>query len=83
MVVAYGGIERYGYHAIELLQSVVERRAGAETGVTTVQTLEGDAVWEAGKAGLWSRDLFEAAIATVPGASEVEPEDVVPSRSPF
>ena len=77
MVVAYGPIERYGYHALELLQSVVERRAGAETGVAAIHTLEGDAVWEAGENGVWSRDLFEAAIASVPGAADVEPESVV------
>ena len=83
MVVAYGPIERYGYHAIELLQSVVERRAGAETGVASVQTLEGDAVWAAGRDGRWSRDLFEAAIATVPGASDGTPEAVVPEPIAF
>lgn len=83
VVVAYGPIERYGYHALELLQSVVERRAGAETGVAAIQTLEGDAVWEAGAAGQWSRDLFEAAIANVPGADEVEPESVIPEPIAF
>ncbi len=83
MVVAYGPIERYGYHAIELLQSVVERRAGAETGVASVQTLEGEAVWEAGRDGLWSRDLFEAAIASVPGTGDVSPEEVVPEPIAF
>jgi hypothetical protein len=66
MVVAYGPIERYGFHALEALQVMVERRAGGETGVKSVQCLEGDAVWEAGKAGRWSKDLFDAALATVP-----------------
>jgi hypothetical protein len=83
MVVAYGPIERYGYHALELLQSVVERRAGEETGVAAIQTFEGDAVWEAGRQGLWSRDLFEAAIAAVPGASDVVPEEHVPEPIAF
>jgi hypothetical protein len=78
MVVAYGPFEGYGYHALELLQSVVERRAGGETGVAAIQALEGEAVWEAGRQGLWSRDLFEAAIAAVPGASDAGPEEQVP-----
>ena len=83
MAVAYGPIERYGYHAIELLQSVVERRAGGETGVASIQALEGEAVWEAGRNGLWSRDLFEAAIASVPGTSDLRPEDLVPEPIAF
>jgi hypothetical protein len=74
LVVAYGPIERYGYHAIELLQSMVERRAGGETGVRSVQCLEGAAVWDAGREGRWSRDLFEAAFATIPGTDAIDPE---------
>jgi hypothetical protein len=66
MVVAYGPIERYGFHALEALQCLVERRAGGETGVRSVQCLEGPAVWEAGRNGRWSRALFDAALATVP-----------------
>jgi hypothetical protein len=78
MTVAYGPIERYGYHGLELMQSIVERRAGGETGVAAITTLEGDAVWEAGKQGLWSRKLFDAAIAAVPGNEGVIPEDEIP-----
>lgn len=35
-----GGIESYDFHALEVLQSIVESRRGAETGVATVQLLE-------------------------------------------
>lgn len=35
-----GGIESYDFHALEVLQSIVESRQGAETGVATVQLLE-------------------------------------------
>ena len=44
---------------------MVERRVGGETGVAAVTCLEGDAVWEAAKAGVWSRDLAEAACAAI------------------
>jgi hypothetical protein len=63
--VGYGGIESYGFHALETLQCMVERRSGGETGVAAVQCLEGGAVWEAGGQGLWCRELAEAACAAI------------------
>jgi hypothetical protein len=74
MALGYGESERYGYHTYELLQAMVERRAGGETGVTSVQCLEGDAVWEAGREGRWSRDLLEAALDTIPGTDSIDVE---------
>ena len=56
LAVGYGGIEAYGYHTIETLLCMVERRPGGETGVTAVQCLEGDAVWQARGEGLWSAE---------------------------
>src|SRR5438270_8417273 len=65
LAIGYGGVESYGFHALETLQCMVERRRGGETGVAAVQCLEGGAVWEAGRQGLWSRELAEAAGATI------------------
>jgi hypothetical protein len=65
LAVGYGGIEAYGYHTLETLQCMIERRAGGETGVVSVQCLEGDDVWRARDAGRFSGDLAEAACATV------------------
>jgi hypothetical protein len=62
LVAAYGGIEIYGFHALEALQVMVERRKGGETGVKVVTCLNGNEVWKAGDAGLWSWDLLEAAL---------------------
>ena len=56
-------IQSISFHALELLQSLVERRKGGETGVRALQFLEGVAVWKAGEEGLWSQELFEAAVA--------------------
>jgi hypothetical protein len=63
--IGYGGIEAYGYHALETLQCMVERRWGGETGVVSVQCLEGDEVWRARDAGQWSGELAEAACACI------------------
>ena len=62
LVLSYGGLDAYGYHAFEALQAMIERRKGGETGITSVQCLEGEDVWQAGNEGVWSRDLAEAAI---------------------
>jgi hypothetical protein len=73
LVAAYGPIEVYGFHALEALQCMLERRKGGEAGVKAVTCLTGNAVWKAGDAGLWSWDLLEAAL----GRSEtVNPGDV-------
>jgi hypothetical protein len=74
--VGYGEFEVYGFHALEALQVMTERRRGGETGVKAVQCLAGPAAWDtAGKA--WDRGLLDAALATVPqrGRGKVEEED--------
>ncbi|HUE75179.1 MAG TPA: hypothetical protein VMP10_00005, partial [Chloroflexota bacterium] len=69
VVVADGGLEVYGYHAIEIAQCLVDRRRGYETGVAAVQCLTGDAFWQAVEAGdQWSRELQDAALAAVGSA---------------
>jgi hypothetical protein len=60
--VGYGGVDSYDFHALETLQCMVERRKGGETGVRWLQAYRGDAFWQAHHAGVWSRDLFEAAL---------------------
>jgi hypothetical protein len=73
LVAAHGGIEVYGFHALEALQVMMERRQGGESGVKAVTCLTENDVWKAGDKGLWSWDLLEAAL----GRSEtVCPGDV-------
>jgi hypothetical protein len=73
LVAAYGPIEVYGFHALEALQCMVERRRGGPAGVKAVTCLTGKDVWKAGDDGRWSWDLLEAAL----GRSEsVNPGDI-------
>ena len=68
MSVAIGSMDSYDFHALETIQCMAERRQGGETGVTAVQGLQGDAVWQAMAAGDWSKggwdaSLFEACLS--------------------
>src|SRR5438477_382924 len=57
-----GPFEVYDFHGLEVLQSFVESRPGAETGVKEVQFLEGEALWKAADAGLWSEKVADASM---------------------
>ena len=68
LVVAHGAVDIYDFHALEALQSFVERRRGGETGVRAMHALRGDAVWKALEAGSWQDGgwdgrLFEACLS--------------------
>ncbi|MEK7397983.1 MAG: hypothetical protein AAB116_13700 [Candidatus Poribacteria bacterium] len=80
--VAYGGLESYGFHALELMQCMVERRTGGETGIKAVQCLEGDNVWKAGNEGKWSKELTETALACIEDKKDGDMKDC-PSPSAF
>lgn len=58
-----GGVEVYDFHALEVLQSMVEFRRGGETGVQSVEFVAGDALFDAARKGRWSLRLAEAAMA--------------------
>ena len=69
--VGYGDFDAYGFHTLETLQCMVERRRGGETGIAAVEWIDGDAVWQwRDGAGAWSAPLVEAAIKT---GSKVKP----------
>ena len=77
LVIGFHMVERYGFHALEVLQSQVERRQGGETGVRSVQCLSGEEVWRAGHAGKWSMALANAALRSIEdGPSRLDPGKV-------
>ncbi len=61
-----GAPDIYLFHALEVLQCMLERRPGGESGVKSVECLTGDAVWQAADAGRFSWRLVEAAVDRCP-----------------
>ena len=66
IALGYGGLEHYGFHSLEGMQCLMERRKGGETGVKSVQSVQGDGIWQAEKEGRWSKTLFEAVVEHSP-----------------
>lgn len=81
--VGYGGMEAYGFHALEGLQCMIERRQGGEPGVSAVQAVRGDAVWQAERDGRWSRGLLEAALSAMPDRPKGKLEEKLRPDAPF
>jgi hypothetical protein len=63
LMVGVGSSDASDYHALEAMQCMVERRRGGESGIKSVQLIQGDAVWKAGEEGRWSKRLLEAALS--------------------
>ena len=78
VAVSYHTLDAYGFHAVEAVQTLAERRAGGETGIAAVQCLRGDAVWQAGEQGVYNAELLAAAIARLEIPPRGELKDVVP-----
>ena len=83
IAIGFSGLDIYGFHTLEGLQCMVERRRGNETGVAAVTCLEGEAVWQAARDGLWSYELAEAACACIEKKPEGRMEDHCANPSLF
>ncbi len=66
--IGYGELDAYGFHTLEGLQCLVERRKGGETGIASVQWIEGENVWAwlDSAQGAWSKPLLEEAMRLQP-----------------
>ncbi|MDP2415110.1 hypothetical protein [Daejeonella sp.] len=61
--ISFSGLDIYGFHLLDGLQAVVERRKGGETGVRAVQCLEGQDCWNFIDQNEWVKRLFDLAIS--------------------
>jgi hypothetical protein len=78
LTLGYGELDAYGFHTLEALQCMVERRKGGETGIRSVEWLEGDAVWQwRDGQGRWSIPLLSAALSRYPHLQPGRLEDNV------
>jgi hypothetical protein len=66
VAVSYHTLDAYGFHALEMVQCLVEHRAGGESGIRAVQTRTGEDVWRAGEQGVYDPALLEAALEALP-----------------
>ncbi len=63
VAISYSGLDIYGFHLLEALQCIVERRKGGETGVQSVQCLEQEECWNYLRENEWVNRLFHEALS--------------------
>jgi hypothetical protein len=84
VILGYGDMDAYGFHTLESLQCMVERRKGGETGIRSVEWLDGVAVWSwRDGEGRWSIPLLEAAFVRNPSVRPGRMEDNVKTPAAF
>jgi hypothetical protein len=81
VAIGYASLDAYGFHVTEILQCMVERRVGGETGVARVQGLQGDDVWAAMDSGKISQELVDAACNSIKEKADGSMRDLV--KMPF
>lgn len=83
VAVGYGPLDAYGFHALEMMQSLAERRKGGESGVSRVRCVTGKDVWTGNH---FDRELLTTVLKTlkdkkIPAGKQVE--DVVKEPALF
>ena len=83
VAISYSGLDIYGFHVLEALQSMVERRQGGETGVRAVQCLENQACWNFIEENGWVKRLFEQALSRSNTRKPGDPKQLVKTPAVF
>ncbi len=77
----YGSLDAYGFHALEMVQCLVEQRKGGETGIASAQCFEGEDVWKAMRNGLFDRKLLNAAMSRATKSSPPMDDTIIDAVS--
>lgn len=83
VAISYSGLDIYGFHVLEALQVMTERRKGGETGVKSVQCLEKQACWDFIDNNAWVKKLFEEALSRSGKKRSGSPKDLVKTPTVF
>jgi len=83
VAISYSGLDIYGFHVLEALQSMVDRRKGGETGVRSVQCLQNQACWNFIEENGWVKKLFETALARSNTRKSGAPRNLVKDPAVF
>ena len=72
-----GPPDAYGFHGLEVVQSLLEARQGGETGIGQVEFIRGKDLLKAGQEGRFSLMLAQAALAAdrAPNKAVIDPND--------
>jgi len=81
--ISFSGLDIYGFHLLDGLQAVVERRKGGETGVRAVQCLEGQDCWNYIEQNEWVKRLFDQAISHSETRVSGDMKEIVKNPSVF
>jgi hypothetical protein len=83
VAISYSGLDIYGFHVLEALQCLVERRKGGETGVGSVQCFEGRECWTFLDRNAWADRLFREALTHSKTRKAGAPQDLVKDPAVF
>lgn len=83
VAIAYSGLDIYGFHLLEALQCMTERRKGGETGVRSVQCLQYEACWTFVENNGWAKRLFEQALSDSHTRASGDPKQLVKEPTVF
>lgn len=81
--ISYSGLDIYGFHLLEAMQCLTERRKGGETGVKAVQCFEREECWRFLSQNSWAQRLFDKALTRSNTRKPGSPRDLVKDPSVF
>jgi len=83
VAISYSGLDIYGFHVLEALQCMTERRQGGETGVRAVQCLQNQACWDFIAQNSWVSSLFDQALSRSNTRKSGRPQQLVAEPAVF